>query len=1170
MVWHAVERKKDGKLRHPADGEAWKTMDAKYPEFSSEPRNVRLGTATDGFNPFHKMSATHITWPIVVVTYNLPPWLNMKPENLILSTIIPGPNDPGNNIDVYMQPLIEELKELWKIGVETYDAATNQKFTLRASVLWTIYDFPGYAMMLGWSTKGKLACPVCRYEISSMYLKHSKKLCYMNHRNFLDPNHKWIFDKRRFNGEVETGTSAPMLTGRQVAEIIDGYENSFGGVGKTRKVGCDINPWNKKSIFFDLPYWKDNLTRHNLDVIHIEKNICDSVLGTLLNIGGKTKDHLAARLDLQDQGIRKALHPMPSADGKHLEFRAAKFDMTNREKEIFCSVLENVKFPYGFSSNISKCVQDRKVTRYKSHDAHVIMQYLLQFAVKGSLKPKVAVPLIRLGEFFRCICSKVIELDEIKRLQEEIIEIVCQLENVLTNPFFDIMVHLPVHLCKEIQYDGPVQQRWMYFIERYLGVLKKYVRIRSKPEGSIAEGYLAHESLTFCASFLNDDQNKSVNESPSVNAEKGGYAIGLGKSKYGKDINLGEDTWIVAHRYILFNYDDKEVEDLIEKHHKLLDSNLENIAKSKRMGIDSVKVQLHHSGEFMKTRYSGGKVETFYVDRDRLSYCEMMDYVKELNYKEIGGLYVNRRGWTLVTDDQGVTKATRHTLITKGLILTLVIDVSFYIDNTVDKSIPPMNQMEPLMIIRPRSSPFKVVEKNVDKRTFVTLKDINNEKERRKSTRKKLKFNTYHDVSSKYQPSPTGAVEPSPKAAVEPIPKAAVEPSPKCVVEKSPEVIVKDIDGSGTGAGQIAFLESGGSREMLKEVEGDGCNEYEMRRNKNVSKNKAKLQALGLCRTKPASETEKRKAKQPNEDGAESDYIPDNDQEAGEQSDHDEDDIGSSKRQKKTKKQRVIPSTSGGPRTRGQANKLVEESQNKEPTMGSPNHVDEINETPVLTAKEKLQALKYSPGSMVAYNELRKREKLGIQKEILEPESGTQQVISESGGLGDSPVGEARKRKKGRTKMNHVHNSTEKKVITLNDQFQPVSYGGKWSLAEFSNFLGTTLKQFVLLTSASWHQVPEKELLWEYVKLLDRLDKLPVGIDDDEMEELLKVSDVDVYLETHKRDDKRSYKLPDEMAKVINKKIASTSSLFMPGPKYAIAHGDGTLAVHDYLTRVPS
>ncbi|MDQ9785818.1 hypothetical protein, partial [Serratia marcescens] len=56
---------------------------------------------------------------------------------------------------------------------------------------------------------------------------------------------------------------------------------------------------NKLSIFFDLPYWKPILLKHNLDVMHIEKNICDSVLGTLMEISEKTKDELAARKDLQ-------------------------------------------------------------------------------------------------------------------------------------------------------------------------------------------------------------------------------------------------------------------------------------------------------------------------------------------------------------------------------------------------------------------------------------------------------------------------------------------------------------------------------------------------------------------------------------------------------------------------------------------------------------------------------------------------------------------------------------------------------------------------------------------------------------------------------------------------------------------------------------------------------
>ena len=99
----------------------------------------------------------------------------MKQENLILSTLISGPDSPKSSIDVYMQPLIAELKALWNVGVETYDSLTDGNFNLRASVLCTISDFPGYAKLSDWSTKGKLACPVCHYETSSNYLKHSKK-----------------------------------------------------------------------------------------------------------------------------------------------------------------------------------------------------------------------------------------------------------------------------------------------------------------------------------------------------------------------------------------------------------------------------------------------------------------------------------------------------------------------------------------------------------------------------------------------------------------------------------------------------------------------------------------------------------------------------------------------------------------------------------------------------------------------------------------------------------------------------------------------------------------------------------------------------------------------------------------------------------------------------------
>lgn len=98
MVWHATKKSNDGLLRHPADSPAWKELDKIHPSFASEVRNVRLGLASDGFNPFGHMSTAHSTWPVVVTVYNLPPWLCMKQPYMILSLLIPGPTAPGNDI----------------------------------------------------------------------------------------------------------------------------------------------------------------------------------------------------------------------------------------------------------------------------------------------------------------------------------------------------------------------------------------------------------------------------------------------------------------------------------------------------------------------------------------------------------------------------------------------------------------------------------------------------------------------------------------------------------------------------------------------------------------------------------------------------------------------------------------------------------------------------------------------------------------------------------------------------------------------------------------------------------------------------------------------------------------------------------------------------------------
>ncbi|GJY50749.1 hypothetical protein Tco_0441596 [Tanacetum coccineum] len=227
MRWHDTGRTKDGKLRHPADGLAWSAFNDRYSKFASDPRSVRLGLASDGFNPFGTMSTSHSTWPVLLIPYNLPPWICMKRQSFILSSIIPGEKAPGNDIDVYLKPLIKELQLLWK-GVDAYDAFSKQHFKLKASLMWTINDFPAYANLSGWSTKGRVACPVCANSTHSRWLKHGKKICYMGHRRWLKPNHSCRFQKERFDGTVENRGPPTPLTGSDVLKQLSGIRFKYG------------------------------------------------------------------------------------------------------------------------------------------------------------------------------------------------------------------------------------------------------------------------------------------------------------------------------------------------------------------------------------------------------------------------------------------------------------------------------------------------------------------------------------------------------------------------------------------------------------------------------------------------------------------------------------------------------------------------------------------------------------------------------------------------------------------------------------------------------------------------------------------------------------------------------------------------------------------------------
>jgi hypothetical protein len=150
-------------------------IDNKWPDFATNLRNIRFGLATNGFNPFSDKTCIWSTWLIMLLVYNLPPWMATKWFFMFLALLILGKEQvKSENIDVYLQPLIDELQELWQLGVPTWDLSkqpNDQFFNLRAMFIWTIHDYPGYGLLSGCAYQGYKACPLCGPNITSRYFK---------------------------------------------------------------------------------------------------------------------------------------------------------------------------------------------------------------------------------------------------------------------------------------------------------------------------------------------------------------------------------------------------------------------------------------------------------------------------------------------------------------------------------------------------------------------------------------------------------------------------------------------------------------------------------------------------------------------------------------------------------------------------------------------------------------------------------------------------------------------------------------------------------------------------------------------------------------------------------------------------------------------------------------
>jgi len=165
---------------------------------------------------------------------------------------------------------------------------------------------------------------------------------------------------------------------------------------------------------------------------------------------------LNTRQDLVETGIRAQLHPR--SNGKNIYLPPACHTLSRKEKMMFCQCLRRVKVLQGNSSNIKSLVQlkDLKLVGLKSHNYHVLMQQLLVVAIRDIVHNKVRHAITRLCIFYNAICSKVLDPIKLDELENDVVIILCQLDMYFPHAFFDIMIHLIVHLVREIKCCGVV------------------------------------------------------------------------------------------------------------------------------------------------------------------------------------------------------------------------------------------------------------------------------------------------------------------------------------------------------------------------------------------------------------------------------------------------------------------------------------------------------------------------------------------------------------------------------------------------------------------------------------------------------------------------------------------------------------------------------------------
>jgi len=165
----------------------------------------------------------------------------------------------------------------------------------------------------------------------------------------------------------------------EYSDIVFGFHS---GKQKFFDFGLTHNKW---SIFWELPYWKTNLLHHNLDVMHIQKNMFENIFNMVMDVKGRTKDNIKVRMDIMLFCYRKIMKLVYA--GSRIAKPKASFALDKNAQLLVYQWLKSLRFPNRHASNISRLVnlKDYRLYEMKSHDRHVFMKTLIPLAYRDLL-----------------------------------------------------------------------------------------------------------------------------------------------------------------------------------------------------------------------------------------------------------------------------------------------------------------------------------------------------------------------------------------------------------------------------------------------------------------------------------------------------------------------------------------------------------------------------------------------------------------------------------------------------------------------------------------------------------------------------------------------------------------------------------------------------------------